>query len=559
MDRRHFALAILASTLTACATVPTAQAPSPATVQILALNDFHGNLEPYSGEFRYQDETGEEQRGTLGGAAQMVATLQRLRQGREHSVTVAAGDLVGASPLASSYFLDEPAIGALNRIGLEIASVGNHEFDRGTVELTRLQQGGCEQHTVRTPCALEPFDGASFTYLAGNVVDQAGETLFPATTTRDFGALTIGFVGMTLKETAQLVSPAGTRGYSFLDEAETANRLAAELRASGADEVVVLLHQGAQTLPEYNVRGCPGMTGDILPILDALDPQIRLVVSGHTHKAYACQLPTAGGPDRLLTSAGRYGGFVTDIEASVDPVTRRCASLAARNVPVAQDAADLATAALVARYVKASEPVAARVVGTLTGDPAPDESGCVDNWREDLVADAQLAAARAAGADFAFINSGGVRTALEPAANGAVTFGQIFAMQPFGNSVSVVELSGAQIKAVLESQLCEEDGTLDFCFSHLTPSANMAYRIDASASAGHRIVGLTLNGQPLEPSRSYRVGINNFVAAGGDGFAGFTEGRPVGDGGVDVEALEGYLAGANVSVPTCGRVRFSGF
>ena len=562
MTSRFIAIALAASALTACATVPQqAAAPADTSVQILALNDFHGNLEPYGSEVRYQDDTGTEQRGTLGGAAQMVSTLERLRQGHDRTITVAAGDLVGASPLASSYFLDEPAIAALGQMGLEIASVGNHEFDRGTDELRRLQEGGCDRHGVREPCALEPFAGAGFTYLAGNVVDDAGTTLFPATKIRDFGALKIGFIGMTLKETGKLVSPAGTRGYSFLDEAETANRLAQTLRQQGADEVVVLIHQGAQTVPEFNVAGCPGMTGDILPILDRLDPEIRLVVSGHTHKAYACHLPTATGGDRVLTSAGRYGGFVTDIEAGVDPATRRFTQILARNVPVAQDAADPETAALVKRYVDASLPVAQRKVGTISGNASPDESDCIDNWREDLVADAQLAATRPAdkgAADVAFINSGGVRTALEPAEDGSVTFGQIFTMQPFGNSLVVLEMTGKDLLDLLESQLCGEGDALDFCFSSLTPSANMAYAIDRTRPAGQRIVGLTLDGRPIAPTQTYRVTTNNFLASGGDGFTAFTRGTPVGDGGIDVEALEAWLGTGKVTVPTCGRVRFTG-
>ena len=223
---------------------------------------------------------------------------------------------------------------ALNRLGLGLASVGNHEFDRGTVELRRMQQGGCDKNTLREPCQLDrPFEGAKFTYLAANVLDAQGETLFPGTAMREFGGVKVGFIGMTLKETGILVSPAGTAGYRFADEAETANALAAKLRAEGADAVVLLIHQGADVDPIYNTGECPELSGDILPILDRLDPAIRLVVSGHTHQAYICQRPASDGSMRTLTSAGRYGYFVTDIRMTVDPATDQVLSITAANTP----------------------------------------------------------------------------------------------------------------------------------------------------------------------------------------------------------------------------------
>ena len=546
------ALALATAGLAACATTPVAPVnTAPVELQILALNDFHGNLETQGSQTRYIDDAGVEQRETLGGAARMASLLQTLREGEDLTVTVAAGDLVGASPLASSYFLDEPAIAALNRMGLEIASVGNHEFDRGTAELRRLQDGGCEANTPRQPCAIEPFAGAEFTYLAGNVVNEAGDTLFPASTIRDFGTISVGFVGLTLKDTGKLASPGGTAGWSFTDEAAAANAEASRLRAAGADEVVLLIHQGGDVDPFFSTGGCPSLGGAIMPILDALDPDIRLVVSGHTHKAYVCELQTEAGPSRLLTSAGRYGGFVTDIAAGIDPVTRRFTNLAARNVPVGPDSGEEPeTAALVARYVDASRPIADRQIGTLTGR-AP-EGDCVESWNQSLVADAQLAATRGAeqgGAQIALMNSGGVRTQLEP---GAVTFGQLFAMQPFGNTLSVLELTGEQLRRVLEQQFCE--GKAGSCYSSLTPSAGFAYAFDGARPVGQRITSMALNGEAIDPAGVYRVTANNFIASGGDGFTVLAEGRPVGDGGMDVAALENYFGGGDVTIPACGRI-----
>jgi 5'-nucleotidase len=539
--------------LAACATVPpetTAVPAAPEAVQILALNDFHGNLEVPASETGYT-AGGQQLRAQLGGAARLGATLAKLREGRVSTVTVAAGDLIGGSPLVSAYYLDEPTIMALNRMGLDLASVGNHEFDKGTAELRRMQQGGCEAHTQRQPCRLDsPFEGARFTYLAANVIGDDGRTLFPATAIRQFGNARIGFIGMTLEDTGSLVSPAGTAGYRFADEADTANALAAELKAQGADAVVVLIHQGGEVDPFYNQDGCPQLGGDIMPVLARLDPAIRLVVSGHTHKAYICEVPAADGSTRLLTSAGRYGYFVTDIRLSVDPASDRVLSLSAVNTPVVAAAGEQADiAALVGRYSANSAEIATRVVGQIAGSLDTIE-GQIDTPLARLVADAQLAATREparGGAELAFINSGGVRTSFRPAADGSVTYGQIFALQPFGNTVEVLELTGAQIKQVIEQEFTT-DGTGQFRQSFLIPSQGFAYVIDRSAPDGQRVVAMTLDGQPVDPARTYRVAVNNFLQQGGDGFTLFKEGRFVAGGGGDLDALEAFIAsGARAS------------
>jgi 5'-nucleotidase len=554
--QRHLATALPLLALAGCATMPADPGGAGVEpIQILALNDFHGNLEP-TGTIAYSD-AGQRREEQLGGAARIGAALARLRQGQEHSITVAAGDLIGASPLASAHFLDEPAIMALNRMGLALAAVGNHEFDRGTAELRRMQQGGCEVHTTRQPCQLDrPFEGASFTYLAANVLDDAGDTLFPGTSIKSFGDVRLGFIGMTLKGTATLVSPAGTRGYRFADEADTANAAAERLLADGADAVVLLIHQGGAVDPAFNTAECPGLSGDILPILDRLSPDIRLVISGHTHAAYVCELAGADGTKRLLTSAGRYGYFVTDLKLEVDPASNAVLSMSARNVPVSASSGEQADiAAVVARYVDATRPLAERRLGTVRGTPQQagrDTDSSVGN----LLTDAQLAATQGAeqgGAELALLNSGGVRSRLEPAADGAVTYGQLFALQPFGNTLVVVELTGAQLKTVLEQQFTQESPA-SIRQSLLIPSRGFTYAFDRSRAAGDRIVELRLNGMPIEPGRTYRVTVNNFLASGGDGFSVLADAPVVAEGGVDLDALEAYVA-PGVTFPETGRVR----
>lgn len=553
MMKRYAATLLASLTLAGCATLPDA-AGETVEIQILALNDFHGNLETPASTTRYRD--GEEERqARLGGAAQLGASLASLR--RSNSITVAAGDLIGASPLISSLFLDEPTIRVLSDIGLDLASVGNHEFDRGTAELRRMQDGGCEQHTLRKPCAVEPFTGAGFTYLAGNVVDPQGAIFFPGTALREIGGARVGFIGLTLEGTANLVSAQATDGYDFLDEAETANRLAAGLRAQGADTVVLLIHEGADVDPRYNIAGCPGLSGAIVPIAKALDPAISLVVSGHTHQAYACSVQTDAGGNLLLTSGGRYGGFVTDITMVINPATDTVLSVNGRNIAVDGSAGkDPQVEAYVGRYAEASGPVANRMVGPIGAASGMGED-CGDSPAQDFIADAYLDAAnRAPGmtADLAFVNSGGVRAPLDPDADSQLTFGELSAMAPFGNSLIVLEMSGAEIKALLEEQYCGE-GMATICNSVLIPSAGSSYRTDPARPQGERISAIMIGGAPLDPASTYRVVTNSFLVGGGDGFAQFTKVPQIANVGFDIDALESYVATGTVAVPACGRVQ----
>ena len=555
--------ASLASTLVlaACATTPSVEAPATRSasglveLQLLGLNDFHGNIEVPGSTTSYRHGT-ETMREVLGGAARLGATLDGLRAGQPHSVTVAAGDLIGGSPFVSANFLDEPAIMALNLVGLDVASVGNHEFDRGIAELQRIQQGGCQQHTSRVPCALEPFGGAGFAYLAGNVVDAGGQSLFPGTVLRELGPVMVGFVGLTLQDTATLVAPSMTAGLTFLDEAETANRLAQGLVAAGADTVVLLIHEGGRVDPLQNIAGCPNLSGPIVPILAQLDPAISVVVSGHTHQAYVCEVAKADGGTRLLSSAGRNGTFVTDIRLSFDLASGEVVAAEGVNVPVREGAVARADIdAMVRRYAEAAAPIAARVVGTIA--PAATESeNCEETPAANLVADAQLARAQSllgAEIDVAFINTSGVRTGLAGADDGVMTYGEIFAMQPFGNVLQVLELSGADLRAVLEEQFCG-DGLAAPCFTLLAPSATMTYAFDRSRPAGERIVEVLLDGQPLADDARYQVVFNNFLASGGDGFVSLARQPTVGEAGNDLDALEAWLA-RGVTIPACGRLR----
>jgi 5'-nucleotidase len=543
--------------LAGCATQPqVARIAPPIEVQILAINDFHGNIEQPPEPVSVAQPDGTVLKARLGGAAQLAASLAQARAGHANTITVAAGDLIGASPLASAYFLDEPTIDAMTMLGLDLASVGNHEFDKGSAELLRMQRGGCEVYTTRKPCRLEPFKGAGFEYLAANVERDDGTTLFPATAIRQVGPVRIGFIGMTLKETGTLASPAGVAGLRFTDEAATANTLVPKLKAEGADAIVLLIHQGGKLPETYVEQGCSGLSGDILPILDRLDPAITTVVSGHTHNAYACKLQK-GGATRLLTSAGKYGYLYTDVRLTFDPSTHRLIEERAANVPTTGAAgADPRVAALVQRYADAARPAAERVVGHLPG-PAQAGSRSSESPVADLIADAQLAASKDSAkgaADISFINTGGVRTDLIPRSDGSITYGQIFALEPFGNTLVVKTFTGEQLRELLEQQFSEgADGRAILRDSILIPSANFRYSYDLSTPEGQRIVRMSLDGKAVDPAAKYRVTVNNFLASGGDSYSVLTEGTDAVDAGLDLDALEAWLA-TNPAIPSASRL-----
>lgn len=551
-------------------------AAAPVRVDILAFNDFHGNLQPPRLAIAAPAPGGGTQAVPAGGAAYFAAAVRQLRAQTPYSVTVSAGDLVGASPLVSSLFLDEPTIEAMNLIGLDFSAVGNHEFDRGREELLRKQTGGCAQYGAIKPCQVtSPFPGARFRFLAGNTLDAAGTPLFPATGVKSFGrgrhAVRVGFIGLTLSGTGDIVAKSGIRGLHFADEADTANALIPGLRAQGAQTIVLLIHQGGQTKVGYNDKSCAGLDGDIRPILDRLDPAIDVVVSGHTHQSYICDYGRIN-PARpfLLTSAGQYGTLLTRITLAIDPKTGRTVGKSADNLIVQGEGftgsrgpvplrpeqgvypAEADISALVSRYAAAAAPLAERPVGRLAAPLYRPMEEDRENAFGSVIADAQLAATRApeaGGARLSFMNSGGIRQDILPGAGGVITFGQLFAAQPFGNTLTTRSFTGAQLLALLEQQFAGAAPKL------LQISDSLRYRYDLARPAGQRVFDVRIDGQPLDPAAVYRVAASTFLMDGGDGFTAFHAGTdPVG-GPQDVDALERYVAAHDrLAPPPLGRI-----
>ena len=544
---------------------------------LLGFNDFHGAIDPPIGTVN----------GVPAGGVEFLTTyVKQLRAaaqaGGAKVITVGAGDLIGATPLVSAAFHDEPSIEAMNLLGLDISSVGNHEFDEGTTELTRMQLGGC--HPVDGCQDGTGFAGADFPYLTANVVRRSnGLPLLLPFTIRFIDGVPVAFVGMTLEATPTIVNPAGITSVEFKDEVETANRYAALLRLAGIRSMVLLIHQGGfqnPPPPTIDPNSCANFTGDIAPIVAGLRPEYGIVVSGHTHRFYSCALPNSSGANSVVTSAGANGTLVSEIAFTLNKHTRKFASIEAHNVIVdygvklpdgtyARDAAgnfvqnpdkvDPAAKVLADRYRVAVAPISNRIVGSITADISRDPVASGESPLGDVIADAQLAYTQSAGAQIAFMNPGGIRAPLtfnnSPGgeAPGQVTYGECFTVQPFNNLVVTQTFTGAQIKDVLEQQFVGFGGQTTQRI--LQPSAGFAYTYSAGAAPGSKVSGMTLNGVAIDPAATYRVTTNDFLANGGDGFTNLRLGtNRVTAPGFDVDALTAHLDPGPVAPGPANRI-----
>jgi 5'-nucleotidase len=532
-------------------------------VQLLGFNDYHGHVTA--------EAAGQVNGVDAGGGEYLAAKLKQLRKGKKHSLTVAAGDLIGGSPAFSGLFHDEPSVESLNAMGLDISSVGNHEFDEGVFELSRMQYGGC--HPV-DGCYFpgSPYKGARFQWLAANVVNEYGETPLPPFTIRKFEGVKVAFIGMTLEATDTLVAAAGIEGWDFRDEARTANALVPILRNKyGVEAIVVLLHEGgSQTPPPGDVDACVGISGPIVAINNALRPEIDVLITGHTHLPYNCLLPDRAGRPRIVTSSYSFGRVVTEVNLVLDKRTgdvRRGLSTAI-NHPVerATLVPDPAVTAVIGKWQPLYDAAGNTPVGSITetilrGGIGGSDRG-VESPAGNLVADAQLWATSANGAQIAFMNPGGVRSDLtypqSPAleGDGVVTFGEAFTFQPFGNRLVTFPMTGAQIVAVLKEQ-CQPSGS-SRPFLHLGVSSGFTYDLSrtiqivggVSVCTSVAVSNVKLNGVALDPASTYEVTVNNFLADGGDNFVTFaTVTEPRLDGGNDLEALVNYLGAFSPVAP----------
>ena len=557
-------------------------------VHLLAYNDLHGTLDP-AGQTLY---------GQFAGGAAFLAKAVKDRQAQygADEATVFAGDGIGASPLANGLFHEEPATIVANLMHTDFASVGNHEFDKGSAQLLRIQNGGCDVDLCSgAPYALadggstNTFPGADFQYLSANViVDATGKTLFPAYGVKRFPtslgnhSVGVGFIGEVLKDTPTIVTPTGVAGLTFQDEADAANRAVARLRDAGVKTSVLVIHQGGSQTAPAGLNGCTGnLAGSpIADIAQRLDPSIKVIISAHTHAEYRCTI-TTNGVTRLVTSASSFGRVLSDLTLTLKDTTGELVSAAATNVLVTNATnspgpgvvrqpdpakADPAVANVVQQYVTASAPLANQVIGKIQGDLTRAASPLGESALGDVIADAQYVATKPAdlgGAQVAFMNPGGIRgdlltTDVSPGgeAIGEVTYGEAFTVQPFGNSLVTKTMTGDQIHRVLEQQFtgCGGQGSA----KTLQISSTLKYEsTPAAATCGSKIGRLWINGVLVAPTDTFRVTMNNFIATGGDGFTVFNEGTNALGGAQDIDALVAYFAAnapAGIAVPELDRI-----
>jgi 5'-nucleotidase len=577
-------------------------------IQILSFNDFHGNLEPPSGssarvvighklnaagtaavDVNLLDAAGAD---AAGGVEYLATHLRNARVGNPNTITVSAGDNVGASPLVSAAFHDEPTIEAMNALGLEVSAVGNHEFDEGYKELQRLQYGGClpdgDGLNNQNSCAAGTFTGAKFHMLAANVKYAAtvkanarhqdksdkgkSTTILPSYWVKNFKGAKIGFIGITLKDTPSIVTAAGVAGLEFTDEVKAANGLVPVLRKQGVKAIIALVHQGGMPVaqswvapggsifnvnPTYDYTCAKGGTlatdSGILPIAKNLDPQIDMIVSGHTHAPYVCNVPDPKGQRRMVTSAASFGRLFTETNLAFDRRTQDIvrSSVKSKNVIVTRDvpkAADLSS--LLATYKTLVVPIANKELGTITTDLTRTQSAAGESTLGDLIADAQVNDPSVVTGGktpvAAFMNPGGIRADLTFAktgpetVDGIVRYEEAFTVQPFNNYLVSMDVTGADIWSLLQRQWSGSNAGSGTKFLQISNGLHYTWSGFPGAQA---VSAITINGTtvPNDASTSYRIVTNNFLSDGGDNFPAFKNGTTKYFGGLDIDGFAKYL------------------
>ncbi|MFF8657716.1 bifunctional metallophosphatase/5'-nucleotidase [Streptomyces huasconensis] len=534
-------------------------------VQLLSFNDFHGNLQPpagSSGQVTEKQHDGSEKKIDAGGVEYLATSLRTARKAHPYSVTAAAGDLIGASPLLSGLFHDEPTIQAMNKLDLDVTSVGNHEFDEGAKELARMQNGGChpkdgcfEKDKKGKP---KKFEGADYPYLAANVTNEkTGKPILKPYWVWNHKGVKVGFIGVTLEGTPDIVSAEGIKGLKFHDEIKTVNKYAKILDKQGVKSIVTLIHEGGSPASQTYNYDCDspgagdGISGPITAIAKGITPKVDALVTGHTHAAYVCTIPDPSGKPRMVTSASSYGKLYTDTTLTYDRRTKdivRTSVKSANHVVSRAQAKAPDMTSLINRWDKLAAPIANRPVGYISADIPGRGAGVPESPLGDLIADAQLAHAKSLDpeADLALMNPGGIRSDLVHKASGSegdgvVTYGEAFTVQPFSNTVNLVDLTGAQLVTALKQQV---SGANEASPKILQVSDGLTYTLDLTKSGAERVVtdSIKLNGKALDPSATYRVALNAFLAGGGDGLPELGKGTKPLVGADDLKAFNDYLA-----------------
>ncbi|MFG1941445.1 bifunctional metallophosphatase/5'-nucleotidase [Nonomuraea sp. NPDC048826] len=556
-------------------------------VRLLALNDFHGHLEPPTGSSgRMVDENGNTV--DAGGAAYVATHMKALAD--RNTIAVAQGDLIGATPLISAAFHDEPTVELMGKLGLKVAAVGNHEFDEGYAELRRIMKGGC--HPVDGCSPAGRWKGAAFDYVGANVLFKNrnertdalaalgtspkikklmadwGVPALPPVSVKFMNGVPVGFIGLVTQTTPTIVTAEGIKNIKFVDEVKAANVASKLLSLVGVKAQVVLVHEGDQVTPGQSPDACSAIPGAGNRIATQVDAEIDIVLSGHSHQAYMCTVKDPKGRDRLFSQGGSFGRVITQVDLKVDTRTRdidRASVVADNHVVTRTVTPDPEISTFVQTWKDRVAEVANRPVGTITADITNTAAPSGESPLGNLIADSQLAGTRTGGnAQIALMNPGGVRAPLTYAGSpagegdGVVTYGEAFTVQPFNNLVQVVTLTGAQLKTALEQQFTGGPNNQPFN-RILQPSANLTYTWSQSAAWGSKVSNLMIDGQPVTDTQTIRVAINNFLVGGGDAFPVFTEGTDLWSGPLDIDAFVAYLGQNNpIAPPATNRITVTG-
>ncbi|WP_134727716.1 bifunctional metallophosphatase/5'-nucleotidase [Amycolatopsis nivea] len=552
---------LAATAAAALATVAVTSAPAEAAqtadVRIIAFNDLHGNLEPpsgSSGKITLPDGS----KVDAGGAAYLSTHVKQLEAQVRNSMVLSSGDNIGASPVISALFHDEPTMDFLNELGVKASVVGNHEFDEGYQELLRMQFGGCNK---TDGCQFrKTYDGARFPLLGSNVYFDNGLPALLPFSIQYSGGVPVGVIGATLKDLPSVVTPEAIKGLKFGDEVEAINRTANILDRLGVKAQVVLLHQGDEALPGAGPNDCKVQPdGDASAIAKNVTSKVDAIFTAHSHQQYNCVINDPAGQPRPVIQGASFGRLLSVVDLKIDRRTRDVvrSQTKAHNEIVTRDVTpDPAVTKLVDEARTKAAPIANKQVGTITADLPAAGGPSGESPLGDVIADAQLEGTKSNNAVIAMTNPGGIRADLTYKSSsagegdGVVTYGEAFTVQPFSNIMQTITLTGANLKNVLEQQWGQSGGT-----KILQISKSLHYTYSAAAPVGSRVSNITVNGTPVDPAAKYRVSVNNFLAAGGDGFTEFTKGTDLAGGPVDLDAFIAYLgAHPGIAPPPADRI-----
>lgn len=559
---------VLAMSLAGLFVAPAAEADTSrrgsVSVRVISLNDLHGNLQPPTGSSGRVplDDTANPATVDAGGAAYLATHVKQLKAEARNSIVVSAGDNIGASPLLSAAFHDEPTIDVLNAIGVKASAVGNHEFDEGYTELKRIQLGGC--HPVDGCQFRDPYEGADFPYLGANVTfAKNGRPALLPFTVRFEGGVPIGIIGVTLKDLPDVVVASGIKGLEFGDEVQAIDRTANLLDRFGVKAQIVVMHQGDES-EGGGPNACNVDEGVAATIAKNASPKVDAFFAGHSHQQYNCIVTDPAGQPRPIIQGLSFGRLLSVVDLKISRRTRdviRSRTVAHNEIVTRDVTLDPQVQSIVDEAANKVSAVANKKIGTITADLVRAAPVSGESPLGDVIADAQLAATQANNAQIAITNPGGIRADLSYASSpagegdGVVTYGEAFTVQPFSNIMQTITLTGAQLDAVLEQQWQPQANGAPTIVRILQISASLHYTQTLSAPIGSRVSNLTLNGAPIDPAGSYRVSVNNFLAGGGDGFTVFTQGTDLAGGPIDLDAFVDYLtAHPNLAPPAADRI-----